>query len=160
VLRIGRDIASALAAVHAAGLIHGDVKTSNIMLEDGDAPRRAVTVDFGSADASPAKTTSPRTRMGTPLTMAPEVLDGQPASAGADVYGLGATLFRLLTGRYPVEAASIEEIRRAHRSHERARVRAHAPQASQRLARAIERALEPGSCASLADGEGVWPRAR
>jgi hypothetical protein len=153
VLRIGRDIASALAAVHAAGLIHGDVKTSNIMLEDGDAPRRAVLVDFGSADRQPGDDDVPAYAMGTPLTMAPEVLDGKSASPGADVYGLGATLYRLLTGRYPVEGASIEALRTAHRSHERARVRAHAPQASQRLTRAIERALEP-------DPAQRWPTAR
>ena len=91
--------------------------------------------------------------MGTPLTMAPEVLDGKPASAGADVYGLGATLFRLLTGRYPVEGASIEEIRRAHRSGERARVRGFAPHVSARLARAVERAIEPDPGESLARRE-------
>jgi hypothetical protein len=153
VLRIGRDIASALAAVHAAGLIHGDVKTSNIMLEDGDAPRRTVLVDFGSADRQPGDDDVPAYAMGTPLTMAPEVLDGKPASPGADVYGLGATLYRLLTGRYPVEATSIEALRRAHRSNQRARVRTHAPQASQRLARSIERALEP-------DPAHRWPTAK
>src|SRR5678815_2411853 len=152
-LRIGRDIASALDAVHAAGLIHGDVKTSNIMLEDGDAPRRAVLVDFGSADRQPGEDDIPAYAMGTPLTMAPEVLDGKPASPGADVYGLGATLYRLLTGRYPVEATSIEAVRSAHRSQERARVRAHAPHVSPRLARAIERALEP-------DPITRWPTAK
>ena len=153
VLRIGRDMASALAAVHAAGLIHGDVKTSNIMLEDGDAPRRAVLVDFGSADRQPGEDDIPAYAMGTPLTMAPEVLDGMPATPGADVYGLGATLYRLLTGRYPVEATSIEAVRSAHRSQERARVRAHAPHVSPRLARAIERALEP-------DPMTRWPTAK
>ncbi len=153
VLRIGRDIASALAAVHAAGLIHGDVKTSNIMLEDGDAPRRAVLVDFGSADHQPGEDDIPAYAMGTPLTMAPEVLDGKPASAGADVYSLGATLFRLLTGRYPVEGASIDAIRRAQRSGERARVRGFAPQVSARLARAVERAIEP-------DPGNRWPTAK
>lgn len=153
VVRIGRDIASALAAVHAAGLIHGDVKTSNIMLEEGDAPRRAVLVDFGSADRAPGEDDVPAYAMGTPLTMAPEVLDGKPASAGADVYGLGATLFRLLTGRYPVEGASIEAIRRAQRSGERARVRGLAPQVSARMARAVERAIEP-------DPASRWPTAK
>ena len=153
VVRIGRDIASALAAVHAAGLIHGDVKTSNIMLEAGDARRRVVLVDFGSADRMPGEDDVPMYAMGTPLTMAPEVLDGKPASAGADVYGLGATLFRLLTGHYPVEAASIEEIRRAHRSSERAHVRAFASQVSARLARVVERAIEP-------DPAKRWPNAK
>jgi hypothetical protein len=142
VVRIGRDVASALSAVHAAGLIHGDVKTTNVMLEDGVAPRRAVLVDFGSADLAVGDDDIPAYTIGTPLTMAPEVLEGRPASASSDVYGLGATLFRLLTGRYPVEATSIDELRRAHESRERPRVRAVAPQVSVRLARALERALE------------------
>jgi hypothetical protein len=152
-LRIGRDIAAALDAVHAAGLIHGDVKTSNIMLEEGDAPRRSVLVDFGSADHLPDAGEIPAYVAGTPLTMAPEVLDGKPASPAADVYGLGATIFRLLTGRYPVEATSIDELRRAHRSETRARVRDFAPQVSSRFARAVERALEP-------DPAARWPTAK
>ncbi len=152
VARIGSDIASALAAVHDAGLLHGDVKTSNIMLESGEAPRRAVLVDFGSADTTAAEGEIPAYVMGTPLTMAPEVLEGKPASASSDVYGLGATLFRLLTGRYPFEADSLDELRKAHASRESFRVRAVAPHVSVRLARALERALE-------VDPARRWPNA-
>src|SRR5262249_43293301 len=96
VLRIGRDIASALVAGHRAGLVHGDVKPANIMLEDGPVPRRAVLVDFGTADRILENDAVPAYLVGTPLTMAPEVLDGQAANAASDVYGLGVTLFRLL----------------------------------------------------------------
>lgn len=142
-LRIGRDIASALVSVHAAGLVHGDVKTANIMLEDGAAPRRAVLVDFGAADRMAVDGDMPAYLVGTPLTMAPEVLDGQAASACADVYGLGVTMFRLLTKRYPVEAKNIDELKRAHATKERAALRTLAPNVSPKLARVIERALEP-----------------
>ncbi|HEX6791145.1 MAG TPA: protein kinase, partial [Candidatus Krumholzibacteria bacterium] len=151
VVRIGRDLSSALAAVHDAGLVHGDVKTSNIMLEAGAAPRRAVLVDFGSAD-KPVGDDIPAYTIGTPLTMAPEVLDGRAASASSDVYGLGTTLFRLLTGRYPVEAESIDELKRAHASKRRLVLRATAPTVSSRLARVVERALEP-------DPLDRWPNA-
>ncbi len=142
-LRIGRDIASALAAVHAAGLVHGDVKTDNIMLEDGDSPRRAVLVDFGTADEMLEDGHVPPYLVGTPLTMAPEVLDGRPATGSSDVYGLGVTLFRLLTGRYPVQAETLEGLREAHAGGTRAALRSIAPNVSPRLARVIERALEP-----------------
>ncbi len=151
VVRIGRDLASALAAVHDAGLVHGDVKTSNIMLQAGAAPRRAVLVDFGSAD-TPVVDDVPAYMIGTPLAMAPEVLQGRAASGTSDVYGLGTTLFRLLTGRYPVEAESIDELMLAHASRQRLGLRAVAPQVSSRLARTIERALEP-------DPAQRWPSA-
>ena len=141
-LRIARDIASALAAVHAAGLVHGDVKTANIMLEDGDTPRRAVLVDFGAADRMLESGEIPAYLVGTPLTMAPEVLDGQPATGASDVYGLGATLFRMLTGRYPVEAQSIDELKQAHASGNKVSLRAFVPNASPRLARVLSKALE------------------
>ncbi len=152
-VRIGRDIASALVAVHAAGLVHGDIKTANIMLEDGDTPRRAVLVDFGTADKMLADDEIPAYLMGTPLTMAPEVLDGQPATGASDVYGLGATLFRVLSGRYPVEAETIDELKQAHASGKRASIRSFAPQVSPRLARALDRALE-------SDPAKRWPNAQ
>jgi hypothetical protein len=142
-LRVGRDIASALSAVHATGLVHGDVKTDNIMLEDGAAPRRAVLVDFGTADEMLPDGEVPAYLIGTPLTMAPEVLDGQPATGSSDVYGLGVTLFRLLTGRYPVQAETIDALRRAHATGAKVSLRSVAPSVSPRLARVIERALEP-----------------
>jgi hypothetical protein len=142
VLRVGRDIASALAAVHGAGLVHGDVKPANIVLEDGNAPRRAVLVDFGSADRAADEGETPAYLVGTPLTMAPEVLSGASAGPAADVYGLGATLFRLLSGRYPVEADSLDGLRAVHARGERLGLREVAPAVSARLARVIERALE------------------
>ena len=152
-VRIGRDIASALVAVHAAGLVHGDIKTANVMLENGEAPRRAVLVDFGTADKLLADDEIPAYLMGTPLTMAPEVLDGQPATGASDVYGLGATLYRVLTGRYPVEAETIDDLKQAHASGQCASVRSSAAQVSPRLARALERAIEP-------DPAKRWPDAR
>jgi hypothetical protein len=152
VVRVGRDIASALAAVHGAGLVHGDVKTSNIMLEDGSSPRRAVLVDFGSADKQVGEGDIPAYLIGTPLTMAPEVLDGRSATASSDVYGLGATLFRLLTGRYPVEATSLDELKRAHEQNQQKQVKAAASDVSARMARALERALET-------DPAQRWPNA-
>lgn len=152
-LRIGRDIASALVAVHEAGLVHGDVKTGNIMLEDGASERRAVLVDFGSADAMLDAGDIPAYVVGTPLTMAPEVLDGKPATGASDVYGLGATMFRMLTGRYPIESDTIDDLKRMHASGEIRSLKAFAPHVSVRLTRVLDRALE-------CDPAQRWPNAR
>jgi RNA polymerase sigma factor (sigma-70 family) len=106
---IGIEVCRALAAVHAAGLIHGDVKAANVMRA---ACGRIVLMDFGSAAASAGVIAS----AGTPIAMAPERLEGGPLTRSTDLYALGVLLYHLVTGRYPVEAKSIEALRCAHRA--------------------------------------------
>jgi serine/threonine protein kinase len=107
---IGEDLCRALSAVHRAGYIHRDVKAKNVMRDDTG---RIVLMDFGTgrtAEAAQGK----GDRAGTPLYMAPEVLDGGPASARSDVYSLGVLLYNVVTGDYPVKANSVDELRDAH----------------------------------------------
>src|SRR5262249_55904160 len=110
---IGQDLCRALAAVHQAGLVHRDVKARNVMREQAG---RIVLMDFGTGGAALAlRESAGRDIGGTPLYMAPEVLRGEPASVQSDVYSLGVLLYYLVTGRYPVEAASLDELDAAHR---------------------------------------------
>jgi eukaryotic-like serine/threonine-protein kinase len=105
---IARDAAAALAHAHAQGVIHRDVSPGNIMV---DRLGRGVLVDFGLArSGGPSATASAGVVAGTLAYMAPEVLRGEPADARSDVYGLGAVLYRMVTGRLPFEGDQAEEI--------------------------------------------------
>ena len=133
---IGRDLCRALAAVHAAGLIHGDVKAQNVMREEGG---RIVLMDFGAGQAQGA----PAATAGTPLYLAPEVLAGAPSTTHSDIYSLGVLLFHLLTNRYPCYAADIDGLRAAHAQGVRLRLRDLRPDLDGRVVDVVERALEP-----------------
>lgn len=133
---IGQDVCRALAAVHAAGLIHGDVKAQNVMREEGG---RIVLMDFGAGQVQG----TPAAAAGTPLYLAPEVLAGAPATTRSDMYSLGVLLFHLLTNRYPCFAADIDGLRAAHAQGARVRLRDLRPDLTGPLVDAVERALEP-----------------
>ena len=103
-VRFARQAAEGLQAAHAAGIIHRDVKPSNVIV---DARGLAKLVDFGIArvvTGGPALT-QPAALMGTPGYMAPEQAMGQPVDHRADIYALGLTLHEMLAGRPPFEAA-------------------------------------------------------
>jgi non-specific serine/threonine protein kinase len=106
-LRLGVKIAGAVESAHRLGILHRDVKPANILLTDYGEP--ALT-DFGIAHVSGGFVTATGTVPGSPAYIAPEVLGGAPPTPLSDVYGLGATLFSVLTGHAAFERRSDEQV--------------------------------------------------
>lgn len=130
------DLSKAVGAVHAAGLLHRDIKTGNAMRESGG---RILLLDFGLTHEHG---TAPHL-MGTALYMAPEVFSGHAASVSSDIYALGILLFHLLTGKYPVEGATIPAVISAHESGARQTLLDARPDLPDPLARVVETASHP-----------------
>jgi len=106
VLRIGEQVARGLAAAHAQGLIHRDIKPGNILLESGLEQKVKIT-DFGLARAADdASLTQSGMIAGTPLYMAPEQAKGDTLDPRTDLFSLGSVLYAMASGRPPFRAAT------------------------------------------------------
>lgn len=115
-LRVAAGVADALAAVHAAGVVHGDVKPANVVLRGDDV----VLVDFGVAASAAHDAAGAPVTFGTAPYMAPEQAASAGVSAASDVYALGCLLTAALAGRPPFLADSPSDVLHRH-------VRAPAP---------------------------------
>ncbi len=105
--RLAYGLAQALAAVHAAGVVHRDLKPGNVMIADGEP----VVIDFGIAQlAETTRLTLTGMFMGTPGYLAPEVIEGKDSGPGSDVHSWGATVAFAATGRPPFGTGAFEAI--------------------------------------------------
>ncbi len=105
-LRIGAQLAGALAHAHAQGTIHRDIKPGNIMFTDEERTQSVLT-DFGLAhlrDAIDPELTMSGALIGTPTYMSPEAVCGEACDARSDLYSLGVVLYEMLTGKPPYMA--------------------------------------------------------
>jgi len=108
------EIVAALRVVHGAGLVHGDLKPSNVMIAHGADGVAIKLVDFGLARPAGAAPAVPGMAVGTPAFMAPEAVFAEPATAESDVYALGVIAFQLLTGRLPFRGDDPSSVMRKH----------------------------------------------
>ena len=103
---IGAQVADALASAHRSGVVHRDVTPGNIMLTQS----RVKVLDFGiSTVAGDASMTAAGQTLGTPAYLAPERVQGLPATPAVDVYALGAVLYNAVTGRTPFQGSWTEQ---------------------------------------------------
>jgi tetratricopeptide (TPR) repeat protein len=135
---VALDLCGALAAVHAQGILHRDLKAQNVMRERGG---RIVLMDFGLGMDLWQAEERDCSLSGTPLYMAPEVLAGAPATVRSDVYSLGVLLYHLVTGTFPVRGGSVAELEDAHRRGEIRMLRDVRPDLPSPFVRAVESAL-------------------
>jgi eukaryotic-like serine/threonine-protein kinase len=140
---VGLDLCRALAAVHAKGILHRDIKAQNVMRETGG---RFVLMDFGVGRDLRSEASSDRNLSGTPLYLAPEALAGGESSVRSDIYSLGVLLFYLVTGTFPVRGSSLDELRKAHEQGEIRLLRDLRPDLPEGFVQVIDRALlrDPG----------------
>jgi serine/threonine protein kinase len=143
-LQIALQIADGVDAAHAAGIVHGDFKSSNVMLELQRGQYRAVITDFGLAHEQRADWEQRREILGehpgTPAYMAPEQMAGTPLTAAIDIYAMGVVLFEMITGQLPFSerGRGTSGLALAPPS-----PREYAPHLSRRWEKAILRCLQP-----------------
>jgi hypothetical protein len=135
-------LCKALSAIHRVQVIHNDVKAQNVMRQDGG---RIVLMDFGAGKhLIEADKSTGLYLVGTPVYMAPELFEFRDATFASDIYSLGVLMFYLLTGQYPVDGGTVQEIARAHAAGNARRylgdLRDDVPE---RLLAIVERALAP-----------------
>jgi Tol biopolymer transport system component/predicted Ser/Thr protein kinase len=138
VVSLGLELCKAVSAVHGAGLLHRDIKAQNVMVADDG---RVLLMDFGTGRE--LTDGAERGVAGTPLYLAPEVLAGETASPRSEIYSIGVLLYWLATRSYPVRAKDLTDLRQAHARRERIDIRSARPDLPARLARVIERAIDP-----------------
>ena len=140
-IAIARDVAAGLAAAHARGVVHRDVKPGNVMLA---APRIAKITDFGLARIDGAsQSTKTAGVAGTPAYMSPEQAQGLPTDQRTDIWSFGCVLYEMLTGRSPFATASGQVDVFAIVHGPAPAVTAYRPDVPASIAAVLDRCLEP-----------------
>jgi serine/threonine protein kinase len=137
---LAAQLGKGLDALHAEGILHRDVKPSNVLL-DGEGT--AALADFGLARAADStRLTADGQILGTPHYLAPELIEGREATRQSDVYSLGCVLYECLTGAPPFGDRRLAEIGFAHLTEEPRDPRELRPELSAEIAHALRSALE------------------
>ncbi|MGH9102477.1 MAG: serine/threonine-protein kinase [Acidimicrobiales bacterium] len=163
-MRLAADVLSALDAAHGAGVVHRDVKPANILLQpDGSAK----VADFGIAkalDPAGSDITTTAAVVGTPAYVAPERVEGAPASPASDLWSVGVVLYEALAGRRPFPGSSALAVAIGARSGPAVPLASARPDLPARLTASVDRALAPdpgerfATAAEMASALGITLR--
>ncbi len=134
-----RKLCAGLAAAHAQGVLHRDLKPGNIMV---DSQGQVVITDFGLAGIA-AELQGAEVRNGTPAYMAPEQLSGEEVSTRSDIYALGLVMYEMFTGRAPFEAPTAAEMLRVRQTSRATNPSTIVQDIDPAVERAILRCLDP-----------------
>ena len=140
ILRLARDITSALEFAHQQGVIHRDLKPDNVLIRSDGA---AVLTDFGIARAVSGYVASTGVNMtiGTPHYLSPEQAQGRPLDQRVDFYALGVTLYKAATGEVPFSSNDWFELARMHVEDPPPSLRRKRPELSKRFERVVMKCL-------------------
>lgn len=150
VVKVMTDVAEALGAAHRAGVLHRDLKSSNLYLVEGP-PERAVVTDFGlartldhveDADERSTRISSIGTVVGTQAYMSPEQVTGDPLGPTSDIYSLGIVAYEMLSGRLPFEGGSSLSVAAKRLVEDPLPLRERVPDLDPRLEAIVMRCLE------------------
>jgi len=156
VIRLATEIGGAVDALHAVGLIHRDIKTSNVLLDRNGA---AALTDFGLAKGQTgyADMTAPRQILGTMEYLAPERIRGELAATSTDIYALGCLVYECVTGATPFGGMGAMKIAFAHLEQDPANPADAQPELTPEFGVAVNTALakepseRPSSATAYAD---------
>jgi len=134
------QIAEGVAAAHASGIVHRDIKPQNILFSTGGT---AKVTDFGIARAESLTTmTATGLMMGTPHYMAPELVQGERADEQSDIYALGCVLYQMLAGEVPFSGTTPMVVLNRHVNEQPQPIRDRRREVSRALAGVVDRAME------------------
>ena len=139
--RVGEALLDALACLHSEGIVHRDVKPSNVLFDGAGTPKLA---DFGTLIpmSEAGDLTATNLTVGTPAYMSPEQVRGEDPAPPSDLYSLGVTLYHLLAGKRPFEGGSEFDVARRQVTDEAAPIRGNRPDCPRWLAWFVHRLLE------------------